>query len=75
MKIDASYLDQINEQIQQLEATMSQPEVSSDPNKMKQCMRDYAHQKKIANIAEQLWQLMQTIEESHILLKDADCEE
>ena len=46
MKIDANYLDQINEQIQQLEATMSRPEVSSDPNKMKQCMREYAHQKK-----------------------------
>ena len=75
MKIDASYLEQINEQIQQLEATMSQPEVSSDPNKMKQCMRDYAHQKKIATIAEQLWQLMQTIDESQILLKDTDCEE
>ena len=43
MKIDATYLDQINEQIQQLETTMSQPEVSSDPNKMKQCMREYAH--------------------------------
>ncbi len=75
MKIDASYLDQINEQIQQLEATMSRPEISSDPNKMKQCMREYAHQKKIATFAGQLWQLMQTIEESQTLLNDTDCEE
>ena len=45
MKINAIYLDQINEQIKQLETTMSRPEISSDPNKMKQCMRDYAHQK------------------------------
>ena len=31
--------------------------------------------KKIATIAGQLWQLMQTIEESQTLLNDTDCEE
>jgi len=75
MNIDATYLQQLQKKIQQLEEKMSLPEISSDPQKMKQCMRDYAHQKKIAKSADQCWQLMQTIEDSQSLLQDPTCDD
>ncbi len=70
--IDHAYLEQLEAKLGELETRMSQPEVSADPKKMQECMREYAHQKKLAECARHLLALQDTKTESEAILADAD---
>jgi peptide chain release factor 1 len=70
--IDHSYLEQLQSKISKLETRMSQPEVSADPNKMKECMQDYSHQKKLAGHAKGFLDLIDAKAESEAILADAE---
>jgi peptide chain release factor 1 len=54
---------------------MSQPEVSADPKKMQECMRAYAHHKKLAECAKNILTLADTLAESKAILADADSDD
>ncbi len=69
--IDHAYLEQLQSQVHDLETRMSQPEVSSDPNKMQECMRAYAHKKKLADCAKKVLTLSDSKTESEAILSDA----
>jgi peptide chain release factor 1 len=69
--IDHSYFEQLNIQLSALETRMSQPEVSADPNKMKECMREYSHKKKLAGCAKNYLDLLDTKTESQTILADS----
>ena len=68
--IDHSYLEQLQARLGDLETRMSQPEVSADPNKMKECMREYSHKKKLADCATGLLSLSDARAESEAILAD-----
>jgi peptide chain release factor 1 len=51
---------------------MSQPEVSADPKKMQECMREYAHTKKRAECAKDYLDLLDRKNEGESILADAD---
>jgi len=68
--IDHAYLDQLNAQLRELETQMSQPEVSSDPKKMQECMHHYSHKKKLAKCAERYISLMDSKKEGEAILAD-----
>jgi peptide chain release factor 1 len=70
--IDKPYLERLKARISELETEMSQPGVASDPNKMRDLMRDYNHQKEIASYAQALLALQETIAESKELLADSE---
>ena len=69
--IDHSYLEQLQAKLGELEVRMSQPEVSADPRKMQECMREYSHQKKLAECAKCYLDLLDTKTESEAILADA----
>ncbi len=69
--IDHAYLKQLEAKLGSLEERMSQPEVSADPNKMKECMREYAHKKKLADCARKVLALTDAKTESEAILADA----
>ena len=73
--IDQAYLDQLNSQLRELEERMSQPEVSSDPKKMQECMREYAHKKKLAECAQKVLTLAESKAESEAILADSDSDD
>jgi len=73
--IDHSYLEQLKTQIGDLETRMSQPEVSADPRKMKECMQEYSHKKKLAACATNYLNLLDTKTESEAILADPRSEE
>ncbi len=73
--IDQTYLERLQARISELETEMSQPGVASDPNKMRDLMRDYNHQKEIASRAETFLALQDTIAESKELLADSDTDD
>ena len=68
--IDHSYLEQLQARLGDLENRMSRPEISADPNKMKECMREYAHKKRLAESAKRLLTLSDAREESEAILSD-----
>ena len=70
--IDHSYLEQLQAKLGDLETRMSLPEVSSDPNKMQECMREYSHRKKLAECAGRLLSLKDSKTESEAILAAAD---
>lgn len=70
--IDQSFLEQLQSTMRELEDRMSLPEVSSDPKKMQECMREYAHKKKMADNAKQFLGLLNAKIESEAILSDAD---
>jgi peptide chain release factor 1 len=70
--IDHAYLEQLQSNLSDLEARMSLPEVSADPQKMQECMREYAHQKKLAECAQKLLSLTDSKAESEAILADPD---
>ena len=70
--IDHTYLEQLKAQVSALETRMSQPEVSSDPKKMQECMREYAHKKKLADCAGKVLSLTDSKVESESILADND---
>lgn len=70
--IDHTYLEQLQSNLGELETRMSQPEVSADPKKMQDCMRDYSHQKKLAECAKTYLDLLDTKAEGEAILADAD---
>jgi len=70
--IDHAYLEQLQSNLSDLEARMSLPEVSADPQKMQECMRKYAHQKKLAECAQKLLSLTDSKAESEAILADPD---
>ena len=69
--IDKTYLESLLVRISDLETEMSQPGVAADPNKMRDLMRDYNHQKEIAAHAQTFLGLLDTITESKELLADS----
>ena len=73
--IDHSYLEQLQTQLGELETRMSQPEVSADPKKMQECMRDYSHKKMLAECATKFLTLLDTKTESEAILADSSSEE
>ena len=73
--IDQTYLERLQARISELETEMSQPGVASDPNKMRDLMRDYNHQKEIASHAQTLLALQDIITESKELLADGDSDD
>jgi len=70
--IDHAYLDQLQSNLSTLETRMSQPEVSADPKKMQECMRDYSHQKMLAECAKKVLNLIDAKVEAEAILKDSD---
>ena len=74
MKIDKEYIDKLKDKIQKLELSMSNPDISSNPLKMKQFMHEYADQKKILVAAANLVELRKTIDESDLLINDNECD-
>jgi peptide chain release factor 1 len=70
--IDKPYLERLQSRLSELETEMSQPSVATDPNKMRDVMRDYNHQKEIASYAQALLALQETIAESKELLADSE---
>ena len=70
--IDQNYLEQLQKQLHQLETQMSQPEISADPKKMQECMREYSHTKKLTHCAKNYLDLLATQDESKSILKDSD---
>lgn len=69
--VDHAYLEQLHTKLSDLETRMSLPEVSSDPKKMQECMRDYAHQKKLAECAQLVISLSDSKIESEAILSDS----
>ncbi|MBN2684167.1 MAG: peptide chain release factor 1 [Pontiellaceae bacterium] len=69
--IDHSYLKQLQSKLGDLETRMSKPEVSSDPKKMQECMREYAHKKMLAECAKKLLALTDAKTESEAILSDS----
>ena len=69
--IDHSYLEQLQAKLTELETRMSQPEVSADPRKMQECMRDYSHQKKLAGCAKKYLDLLDAKTEGEAILADS----
>jgi peptide chain release factor 1 len=73
--IDHTYLEQLKSKLSALETRMSQPEVSSDPKKMQECMRDYGHQKMLAECAQKVIVLLDAKTESEAILADSDSDD
>ncbi len=73
--INHSYLEQLKIQLSDLETRMSQPEVSADPRKMKECMQEYSHKKKLAECATRYLNLLDTKTESEAILADGGSDE
>ena len=73
--IDHSYLEQLQAKLGELETRMSQPEVSADPRKMKECMQEYSHQKMLAGCAKDFLDLIDSKTEGEAILADADSDE
>ena len=69
--IDHSYLEQLRSKLGDLETRMSRPEISSDPKKMQECMREYSHKKMLAECARRLLSLKDAQNESEAILADA----
>ncbi|HEY5653910.1 MAG TPA: PCRF domain-containing protein, partial [Pontiella sp.] len=69
--VDQAYFEQLKSKLSELEDRMSQPEVSADPKKMQECMRAYAHQKKLAECAEKVIRLSESKAESEAILSDS----
>jgi peptide chain release factor 1 len=73
--IDQSYHDQLQSKLRELETRMSLPEVSSDPKKMQECVREYSHKKKLAACALNVLTLVNTKTESEAILADSGSDE
>ncbi|RKX39514.1 MAG: peptide chain release factor 1, partial [Verrucomicrobia bacterium] len=73
--IDHSYLEQLQAKLGELETHMSQPEVSADPKKMQECMREYSHKKKLAECATNYLDLLDAKAESEAILADSDSDD
>ncbi|QBG47562.1 peptide chain release factor 1 [Verrucomicrobia bacterium S94] len=73
--VDQAYLDQLQSNISELESRMSLPEISSDPKKMQECMREYGHQKKLAECAAKVINLANSKAESEAILADPDSDD
>lgn len=73
--INQSYLDQLLSRISELETEMSQPGVGSDPNKMKDLMSDYNHQKDVATHVQHVLSLQETLADSREMLADDSLDE
>ncbi len=69
--IDSTYLKSLLSRISTLETQMSQPEVATNQNKMRELMREYKHQKTVSAAAETVLNLQNTIAESREILADA----
>ncbi len=73
--IDHAYLEQLQSKLSELETRMSQPEVSADPKKMQECMREYGHQKMLAECAKKVLDLNDSKTESEAILADSDSDD
>ena len=69
--IDKTYLESLQARITELETEMSQPGVASDPQKMKDLMHDYGHQKTRVAAAEPFLALQDTVVECREMLMDS----
>lgn len=73
--VDQAYLEQLQSKLSELETRMSQPEVSSDPRKMQECMREYGHHKMLAAAASKVITLADAKAESEAILSDSDSDD
>ncbi|MDF7826064.1 peptide chain release factor 1 [Pontiellaceae bacterium B12227] len=73
--VDKAYLEQLQSKLSELETRMSLPEVSSDPKKMQECMREYGHQKMLAAAAGKVIDLADAKAESQAILSDSDSDD
>ncbi|WP_372796422.1 peptide chain release factor 1 [Pontiella sp.] len=73
--VDQAYLEQLKTKLSELETKMSLPEVSSDPQKMQATMREYAHQKKLAECASKVVSLANAKAESEAIMADAESDD
>ena len=68
MEIDEIYIKQLDEKVSALEQKMSRPDISSNPQLMKNCISEYSHQKKIISAAKKLFSINKNkLESEHIL--------
>lgn len=68
MEIDEIYIKQLDEKVSALEQKMSRPDISSNPQLMKNCISEYTHQKKIISAAKKLFSINKNkLESEHIL--------
>ncbi len=73
--IDHAYLEQLQANLGELETRMSQPEVSANQQKMTECMREYSHQKMLAECARNYLDLLDAKAEAEAILADAASDE
>ncbi|MEI6890980.1 MAG: peptide chain release factor 1 [Pontiella sp.] len=73
--VDQAYLEQLQSNLSKLETRMSQPDVSSNPKKMQECMREYGHQKMLAEHAGKVITLADAKVESEAILSDANSDD
>jgi peptide chain release factor 1 len=73
--VDQAYFEQLQSKLRELEQRMSLPEVSSDPKKMQECMREYGHQKMLAECAGKVISLIDAKTESETILSDSDSDD
>ena len=68
MEIDEIYIKQLDEKVSALEQKMSRPDISSNPQLMKNCISEYTHQRKIISAAKKLFSINKNkLESEHIL--------
>ncbi|MGE4489564.1 MAG: peptide chain release factor 1 [Kiritimatiellales bacterium] len=68
--INKAYLENLRRRISSLETEMSAPGVAANPQKMQALMRDYSHQKKIADAAKIFLKMQDSVAESRAILED-----
>jgi peptide chain release factor 1 len=73
--IDQVYLDKMTTRQAELESQMASGDVAGSPNKLRELMTEYSHVKKLIAIASDFLGLLETIEESKMLLADPDSDE
>ncbi len=72
--INKAYLENLRNRISGLETEMSAPGVAANPQKMQALMRDYSHQKKVADAADRFLKMQDAAAESRAMLADAATE-
>ena len=70
MEIDEIYIKQLEKKIIALEEKMSRPDISSNPQLMKNCISEYTYQKKINLAAKKLFSINKNKIESEKILED-----
>ena len=73
--IDQAYLDKMTARQSELEDQMATPEVAGNPNKLRELMVEYSHTKKLVGVASNFINIVNTKDESQMILNDPDSDE